>query len=141
MKKSELFIVHVTGLCHDGCARMAGQKYLIKIIFGVGEERHGVLPGSPLLCLVSFLFFMHSPCTCTCTRTRTQLNVHRSSSYLFIQEQATHVDLLNMAMDKATFLLQRSIRGTCQFSSQNLFTYEFILNRSSWLNYNLYTYF
>ncbi|KAK4351990.1 hypothetical protein RND71_027508 [Anisodus tanguticus] len=40
-KKRHLLFM-LPGLCHVGCARMAGQKYLIKLfIFGVGEERHG----------------------------------------------------------------------------------------------------
>lgn len=54
------------GLCHVGCARMAGQKYLIKMfLFGFRGERHGVLPGSSLCaCLVSFLFFLLFPRSC-----------------------------------------------------------------------------
>jgi hypothetical protein len=54
----------LSDLCHDGCARMAGQ-HLIKILFFCFEGRwHGDLPGSPL-CVASFFFLpvFHFFCT------------------------------------------------------------------------------
>lgn len=58
MEKSDLFTVHVTRplpcwVRSHGRSKLPNKN----IIFGVGEERHEVLLGSPLPCLVSFLFF------------------------------------------------------------------------------------
>lgn len=75
------------------------------IFFGVGEERHGVLPGSPL-CVCRVLFIFHAlPLLLRPT-------IFASIQWLLVfHGQVTHVDLLNKAMDKATILLQHSTRG------------------------------
>lgn len=67
------------GLCHVGCARMAGQKYLIKMfLFGFRGERHGVLPGSPL-CASRVLFIFPA-----LSLHLLPVTLHRSGGYLLL---------------------------------------------------------
>lgn len=102
----------LAGLCHVGCARMAGQKYLIKIwFFGVwrGEARGFIFyPALLSLCGVSVLFiFLLFHCSC----------IQKTASIRGLlvmnwSRQLTHVNLLNTAMDNATYRLQHSTKGT-----------------------------
>lgn len=48
----------LTDLCHGGCARMAGQEIVIKIIFCFEGRWYGELPDSPL-CVRSPFPFLH----------------------------------------------------------------------------------
>ena len=66
--KVRYLLFMLPGLCHVGCARMAGQKYEIKVfILGVGRwEGTGVCPALislRVLCLFSLLFSLLRPTT------------------------------------------------------------------------------
>ncbi len=81
-KKWGIYCSMLPGLCHVGCARMAGQKNLIKIFFLVLERRGtGFCPDLLSVCVASFLFFMLFPCSCV------QQFLHRSSGYLFFMDK------------------------------------------------------
>lgn len=57
-RENSVIVSCVPDLCHAGCARLAGQKRVIKRIFFVLEGRwYGDLPGSPFLRACSFLLF------------------------------------------------------------------------------------
>ena len=122
--KIEVFIVMLSGLCHVGCARMAGQKYIIKVfILGVGEEKARGFARLCSLCVSRVLFgsalsFFLRPTTLrrsvvTCRWIGLVITVVYFEASL-IQRQVTHVDLLYAPRRwiQATFLLQHATRGT-----------------------------
>ena len=57
-KKMLVMLSRLCDLCHVGCARLAGQKWLIKKLSLVLEGRwYGILPGSPFPCARAFFPF------------------------------------------------------------------------------------
>lgn len=119
-KKERYLLFMLPGLCHVGCARMAGQKYLIKVFFWClrGEVR-GFARISSLVCRP---FYFHA-----LSLLPRPTILHRSGGYCFIQRQVTHVDLLSTAMDKQRFycstLLEVSIlfaKFICKFIIEEL---------------------
>lgn len=81
-KKWGVYCFMLSGLCHVGCARLAGQKYLIKL-YSLVLERRGTGFCLDLLsvCVASFLFF-HA----LSLLLRLPIS-HRSSGYLFCMDK------------------------------------------------------
>lgn len=108
-KKWGVYCFMLPGLCHVGCARMAGQKYLIKLYFLVLERRGtGFCLDLLSVCVASFIFSCSFPAPAS-------NNLAPIQWLLVFYGQVIRVELLNMAMDKATFLLLHSSEVHNQF--------------------------